>query len=182
MQRRLNELVDYLDAQRSALLRVASTLPADRWSERPAPDRWSVVELLEHLSKVEHSCARVVAKRAAEVRAEGHPAELATGSVLGALDSRALTDRSSRMTSPERVAPAGGLSRVQALADLAASRAEMMQAIGIADGLALETVTCPHARLGDLNLYQWILFLGQHEERHLAQLAEITEQLAPAAR
>jgi hypothetical protein len=31
--------------------------------------------------------------------------------------------------------------------------------------------------LGEIDLYQWILFVGQHEKRHLSQLEEIAEQL-----
>src|SRR3954470_6729445 len=73
MHSRLTELRDYVDAQRSALLAAAEALPRERWTERPAPDRWSMTELFEHLYKVEHGCARVIAKGATEARASGHP-------------------------------------------------------------------------------------------------------------
>ncbi|MDB4886632.1 MAG: hypothetical protein JWN79_2070, partial [Gemmatimonadetes bacterium] len=45
--------------------------------------------------------------------------------------------------------------------------------IAAADGLALQSVRHAHPRLGDIDLYQWILFIGQHEARHVPQVAEI---------
>lgn len=180
MQRRLAELVDYLDATRAALLDIAAAIPADRFAERPAPDRWSAAELLEHLARVETSCTRVIAKRAADARARGADAETDDSSVLGALDGTPVADRTKRLEAPELVAPAGGFNREQALAALATSRAELMRVITEAEGLALGAVRYTHIRLGELDLYQWILFVGKHEERHTRQLEEIVAQLGVA--
>ncbi len=182
MHPRLTELRDHVDAQRSALLSAASALPPERWTERPAPDRWSIVELFEHLYKVEHSCARAIAKGVAEARAAGHPAETSAESVLGALNAFGLRDRTRKLQVPERVAPVGGWSPQEAREKLAASRAELHEAIRAADGLALGTVHQTHARLGEIDLYQWILFIAEHEARHIQQAAEIAEQLGVTAR
>lgn len=177
MNRRLSELVDYADAARAALLDVASTIPVNRFAERPASGRWSAAELLEHLARVEASCARVIAKRAAGARDAGIGVEHDDGSMLGALDGRGVMDRSRTLQAPESVAPAGGLSRDGSLDALATSRADFKRAVADADGLALCEVRHTHAVLGEIDLYQWILFVPQHERRHLQQLEEIAEQL-----
>jgi hypothetical protein len=182
MHPRLTELRQYADEQRSALLAAASTLPRERWTERPANDRWSIVELLEHLYKVEHSCARVIARGVADARASGHPTETDEHSVLGALDASGLRDRTRRIEAPERVAPAGGWSPQEALDRLSASRAELHDAMSAGNGLALGSVYQTHARLGEIDLYRWILFIAEHEARHVPQAAEIAEQLAAPAR
>lgn len=184
MHPRIAELAEYVDAQRAALMAAADSVPTDRWTTAPNAGTWSVAELLEHLYKVEHSCARVIAKRAAVAREAGHPLEVATSSKLGALDDRGLLDRSARITAPERVAPTGTLGAVEARAAVERSRAELHAAIATADGLALESVREVHARFGEIDLYQWILFVGQHEARHAQQMTEIAAQLGatPAAR
>ena len=182
MHPRLTELRDYVDAQRSALLSTASAVPRERWTERPGPDRWSLVELFEHLYKVEHGSARAIARAAAAARAAGHPLETDTHSVFGSLDAARLRDRSRRLEVPERVAPSGTWTADEALEKLAASRAELHDAIEAGNGLALGSVYQTHARLGELDLYRWILFIGEHEERHVQQAAEIVEQLGAAAR
>ena len=182
MHPRLTELRDYVDTQRSALLSAASALPPERWTERPSPGRWSVVELFEHLYKVEHSCARVIAKGVAEARAAGHPAETSSDSVLGALDAFGVRDRTEKREVPERVAPSGGWSAEEARAKLTASRAELHDAIRAADGLALGSIHQTHARLGEIDLYKWILFVAEHEARHAQQAAEIAEQVGAGVR
>ncbi len=181
MQRRLTELAEYADATRAALLGVARAIPAGRFTERPAIGRWSAAELLEHLARVESGCARVIAKRAAGARDAGVGAEREESSMLGALDGRGVTDRSRKLTAPEIVAPAGGFTRQGAFDALTASRTELERAIAGADGLALGEVRHTHVVLGELDLYQWILFVAQHERRHLQQLEEIAEQLRAAA-
>ena len=181
MHTRLTELRVYVDAQRNALLSAAADVPSDRWTERPAPDRWSVCDLFEHLYKVENFCARVIEKRALEARAAGHPEETETSSMMSSLGSR-LLDRERPMVAPERVTPAGGWTREQALESLAQSRAKLRDGFRAAEGLALCTVKAPHPRLGEIDLYQWILFIGQHEARHVPQVTEIAQQLAATPR
>ena len=46
-------------------------------------------------------------------------------------------------------------------------------ALADADGLALGMITHVHPVLGEIDLYQWILFVGQHEARHVAQITEV---------
>jgi hypothetical protein len=182
MHSRLTELREFVDAQRSALLSAVSKVPPDRWTERPAPGCWSLAELFEHLYKVEYGSARLVERRALEARAAGHPGETESSSVLGALDGTGLTDRGRKLVAPERVAPAGGWTREQALDSLAQSRAKLHDGFRAAEGMALGTVKAPHPRLGEIDLYQWILFIGQHEQRHVSQAIEIAEQLTATAR
>jgi hypothetical protein len=180
MHRRIAELVEYADAARAALIEVVATIPAERFAERPVPERWSAAELLEHLARVESGCARVIAKRAAGARQSGIATEGQESSMLGALDGRRVTDRSHKLVAPEIVAPAGGLAREAAFDALEKSRAEFMRAVSEANGLALAEIRHTHVVLGEIDLYQWILFVGQHERRHLAQLEEIAAQLQPA--
>lgn len=182
MHPRLTELLDYVDTQRSALVSAVSGLPPERWTERPSPGRWSVVDLLEHLYKVEHSCAQVIARGVAAARAAGHPEETESSSVLGTLDTFAIPDRSQRREAPERMAPTGTWSANEAREKLKASRAELHEAMRAGDGLQLGSIRHPHARLGELDLYGWILFIGKHEARHVMQAKEIVEQVGALPR
>ena len=49
------------------------------------------------------------------------------------------------------------------------------------DGLALGEIRHTHLRFGELDLYQWCLFVAEHEKRHVTQLREVAAQLAPAS-
>lgn len=54
-------------------------------------------------------------------------------------------------------------------------------ALAEADGLALGTITHVHPVLGEIDLYQWILFVGQHEERHIGQIVEVVSAASASA-
>jgi hypothetical protein len=57
------------------------------------------------------------------------------------------------------------------------SRADLHAALRDGDGLALGEITATHPALGVINLYQWVLFVGQHEARHTRQVRDIVQRL-----
>jgi hypothetical protein len=181
MHQRLAELTGFLARTRGAVLAAAAVVPAELWTERPAPDTWSVSENLEHLHRVEQGIAGLLAKRIGRARESGHAAETETDSVLGTLDRLGVSDRGRRLVAPETVAPAENPDRDTVVGRLAASRAALLAAIESGDGLALGSIRHTHARFGELDLYEWILFVAEHEGRHAAQIAEAASRLVPTS-
>jgi hypothetical protein len=173
MHPRLAELVDYVTAQRTTLLVAVSTVPEALRDARIDTGVWSIAEVLEHLHRVESGIARLIARTMERGRRVGIPEEQETGSLLDSLDAYDLTRRDRRLVAPDPVAPRGGYTAAQGLAALAQSREALLAAIRSGDGLALGGLTFPHPLLGSLDMYQWILFVGQHEARHAAQIAEL---------
>lgn len=178
MHPRLRELLDYAEARRGDLLAAVAEVPEPLRHRRPGADAWSVAEVLEHLLLVERGVARLLSRRIERAKAAGLERETETASLLGSLDRFGLLERRSPMPVPDLVRPPGTLSARAAAAALAESRLALLEALAQGDGLALDTVTAPHVRLGPLTLYQWVLFVGQHEARHTAQVRAIRQQLA----
>src|SRR5205085_2416753 len=54
------EIFDDIDSTRVELLRSVEGLSAERRDFRPSPDRWSVAEIVEHLSIVEGNVVRLL--------------------------------------------------------------------------------------------------------------------------
>jgi hypothetical protein len=177
MQPRLVELLAFLNDERENLLTTASALPGARWGERSVPDRWSVSEILWHLQRTETNIAGLIAKRTTKARAEHHPQETETSSVLGRVEMAKVTDRSKRLTSPSSIAPDEVPDEATVRGLLETSRAAMRNALTGADGLALGTIMHTHPAFGELDLYQWILFVGLHERRHGDQIGEVVAEL-----
>ena len=178
MHPRLAELLDYAATQRAVLLNAVAAVPEPVRELRPAPDAWSVAEVLEHLHLAEQGIAWLVNWHVGEAQAAGVPPEQETASVVGSLDAFRIPERIQRVSSPGLVRPRGAMTTAQALVALAESRRALVAAATAGDGLALGTITYAHAILGPLNLYQWILFIGQHEARHALQIQEIGERLS----
>lgn len=182
MHPRLAELTEYLAQQRRALLAAAAVVPTELWAERPAPDRWSVSHILEHLYRVERGTAAMLAKRIGKARQENHSAETETSSLLGTLDRLGVSDRRGRpLVAPEIVDPDEAPAREMVEQRLAESRAALLAAIESGDGLALGDLRHTHPRLGELTLYEWILVVGEHERRHTEQVSETSAALVPSS-
>ena len=182
MHSRLAELSAHLALQRRILLDVASSVPADSWQTRPGDgDGWSVSEILEHLYRVERGAAAVLTKRIAKAREAGHPEETESGSVLGTLEQFRVSELDRKLVAPELVRPTENADRETVERWLAESRAALDAAIATGDGLALGTIRHTHLRFGELDLYQWLLFVAEHEKRHTAQLRDVARQLVPAS-
>lgn len=178
MHRRLTELLDYLDTQRIAVIEAAASLPHDRWLVRPDPNRWSVAEVVTHLHRVERGVAKLIAKRVGEAKEQGHPFETEDSSVLGRLDGKHVSDRSRPVQAPPQVQPPVAPDAATALAMLEESRVALRESLAQADGLALGAIRHPHPVLGEIDLYQWVLFVGQHEARHRSQITEAAAAVA----
>ena len=177
MHPRTQELLSHLRDARAELARALAGVPADRRQEKPAPDQWSVAEILEHLAIVEARIAGMVDRDVAAAKATGLAREMSDEPVLPSIDMEGLTDRTTKRVAGETSQPTGSLDATEAWAKLADSRALLEAAIREGDGWALETLSQPHHRLGPMNLYQWIAFSGAHELRHAAQIVEVGRRL-----
>jgi DinB family protein len=147
----------------------------DQRDARGGDGRWTVGEVLDHISRVEAGYARLLNKRVSDARAKGIARETETSSILGTLAAGPLTDRSRRLQAPEVVVPRQGATVDEGLAALEASRTAVRAAVIDANGLALGTLTQHHPFFGTLDMYQWGLFLGFHDLRHAEQIREIAQ-------
>ena len=170
---RIEELLEHLDETRGALLDAAAHVAPVHHHVAPAPGRWTLGEILDHVHRVETGYTRLLTKRVADARARGIAHETDTSSILATMKTRHLTDRTKRIEAPERVVPRSGARVDESLAALAASRAELRNALVDASGLALGTIAQDHPFFGNLDLYQWGVVLGFHDLRHAAQIREI---------
>lgn len=177
MHVRLEELIEHLATQRAVLRAAVDRIAPAMRDEKPAPDRWSVAEVLEHLALIESRIAGLLSSAIASARDQGLRSENETTTVLDPAQMALLLDRNRRVETNESGIPSGRLSANDAWTALETSRRKLLDAVTQADGLALGDLFYPHPILGPLNLYQWIAFVGGHEARHAGQIDEIVARL-----
>ncbi|HEX5050773.1 MAG TPA: DinB family protein [Planctomycetota bacterium] len=177
MHVRTRELLAHLEQHRDTLrAAVHATSPPLR-DRKPAPDRWSAAEVLEHLGLVESQVA-VLLRRGLRSAQAGGPLPRAAAHVHArTIDERQLLDRERVLRAGAGVAPGKGLTSDAAWQALETSRAALHAVVLAADGLATDTVRAPHPFFGDLDFDQWVRFVGLHEARHAAQIRATTASL-----
>jgi hypothetical protein len=107
-------------------------------------------------------------------------AEQSDTSVLDALDGFGVRGSSRKQVSPTFATPRPDVGLPTVLEDMRAAREVLRAAIATGDGLDLTLVKTPHPALGEIDLYQWVLFVAHHDVRHTKQIARVLERLGAA--
>ena len=107
------------------------------------------------------------AKRLMRAREGGLGPDVSTEPVQSKFEHTYLTQK---IDAPENVRPTTGAPAAISLERLAASHAELQALLADADGQNLCAVMAKHQIFGDLDMYEWLIFLARHEQRHTAQL------------
>lgn len=172
---RLAALALELEHARRELLDAAHEIPRSVRATRPAPDRWSAAEVLAHLVKVEDQSGRLFSVGARRLRESGAAEEQDTDAapIIDGFARFRVDARLRVVAAPDMVAPDADASFDEAIAALAATRARLLESMRKASGLALSSASAPHPALGPLTLYEWLLMIARHEQRHASQLREI---------
>lgn len=167
------EQLELLDTERRALLAAVDRVAATDRNRRPAPDAWSVAEILEHLATVEESVAKLIATRGREPLPDNAepPVPLDQARVAR------LRGRERRIDVPDRMRPSGTMTADTAMQALTASRMALLDAVKHADPVALARRSYVHAIVGRIVLRDWIAFVAHHEARHAEQIHEIAKTL-----
>jgi uncharacterized damage-inducible protein DinB len=173
----VSEIFDHIDGTRERLLRAVEGLNDEQQGFRPAPDRWSVAQLCEHLSIVEGNVARLLSKVLGKAEESGAPRADGVAFAPVSIEEFVERTRDVKLDAPESVRPGDERPLADSLAALEGSRSALhalRPRIERADGHALRF---PHPAWGPLNLYQWLLFVAAHESRHLAQIEALKEMM-----
>ena len=142
-------------------------------AEKPAPTRWSVNEVLEHLAIVETRFSKALGDAIATARQAGLGPEQGERVPLPEKTQTVLVDRSNPRTAPEAAQPTGTLDSGAAWSAVERADELVRRTLTAADGLALGQVTYAHPFFGPLTAYQWVELLAGHRVRHAAQIREL---------
>jgi hypothetical protein len=160
-----NEVIVALESGRAEMVEAVSGLTDEQAKKRPTPERWSVLECVEHVTFVE---LRFLSMLKAS---EAGPAAERDAEKEAAMQVR-VVDRSNRRNAPEAVHPQGKYSTVaEALEAFHAQRDETVQFAKDEDS-KLSGRTAKHLVLGTLNGVETVLLIAGHGKRHTEQIRE----------
>jgi DinB family protein len=157
----------YLNETRDGLISAVKGLSEAQWNFKPAPDRWSVAEIVEHLALVEGFAKSVLDK----MPQAPPPADGFNAAEVDAMILAKVPIRSPRYTAPSGAQPTGRWTPGEALEIFVATRRHVAEALH--DTAELRRHTVPHPALGPLDGYEWVLAAAAHSLRHTGQIQEV---------
>ena len=166
----IDEILTANEAVLESFLPAVTGLTAAQESFRPAADRWSIAENVEHVALVNRNFFRLVSRLHQQALNEGagQPQPIAQPQLLALSDP----NRERRVEAPERVRPGGSQTVADSLTNMLETAQLFREAQPRFEAVDLTGPKFTH-RLGELNAYQWLVLLGEHQKRHLDQIAEV---------
>ncbi|HEY7615339.1 MAG TPA: DinB family protein, partial [Terriglobales bacterium] len=161
--------LQYLESTRQGVLDATAGLSEAQWNFKPAPDRWSVAEVAEHIAAAEDLLRGMIVEKVltAPPRAEADDVKGIDQMVLAKIP-----DRTNKVQAPEPLrptnrfgSPAGSLKHFQE------TRQQTIDFLNTHDDLRAHAADSPLGK--KLDAYEWILFIGGHSERHTKQINEV---------
>lgn len=167
-------LVRYLQDNERRILALTDHLTPRQQTFRLTPDEWSIGDIFEHLAVVEgRSLPRL------EERLQQPPDTKKKSRVdLDAVILNVVSARTRRAQASEASQPTGRWPVFgDAVDEFRKARAGLIR-LAQTTKADLRAYLLPNSALGELDIYQSLLFLGSHAERHRKQAQEIKDDRA----
>jgi hypothetical protein len=161
--------LQYLESTKKNILEATAGLSQAEWNFKPAPDRWSIAQVMEHIAASEDFIRENLLKDKVMVAPPGEP-----GRNLKQIDQAVVTmvpDRTHKAQAPEPLVPTNRFGSPDgSLKHFVESRAATEQFLRTATGLREHVMNGP---VGSMDGYEFILFTAAHSERHTKQINEV---------
>jgi hypothetical protein len=169
----LSEIFDSIDETRGRLRARLESIPSAEEGARPSPGAWSVAEIAEHLSMIEERLSKLFPMML--MKAEAGGLQRGADKPFQPVTVAHLLERARRekYVAPETARPTGTVPLAESLARLDNSRESLRALRPRLEALDLTGVTYPHPVFGPMDAYQWLIFIGAHEARHLRQIESV---------
>jgi hypothetical protein len=160
-----------LQETRDAFLKSIAGLSEKQWRFKPAPDRWSVAEVSEHIAVAESGIFGMVQGKI--MTSPATPEKRAEVAGKDEIIMTRVPDRSHKAQAPEFLKPTGRwATREELTKAFEDSRKATMDYVRTTND-DLRDHFGPHPAFGTLDAYQWILLISTHSERHTKQIEEV---------
>ena len=172
----IDQALRYFEQTRSRVKEVITGLSEAQWRFKPAPDRWSISENLEHMVIVHERILGPIREQLAQA-----PAPPADGDhqVVDRIIFEKVPDRSIKAKAPDFMEPIGQMSLPDSLDRLSRNYERLTAFVESTHDLREHVLESPPLRritngaYQSMDGYQWALTAAAHDQRHLNQILEV---------
>jgi len=163
-----DKALQYLETTKKGVLEATKGLSEAQWNFKPAPDRWSVAQVMEHIATAE-DFIRGMLKEKIMMAPAGEPGRDVKKTDEGVLAM--VPDRTTKLQAPEPLVPAHRFGSPDAsVKHFVDSRATTEDFLKGTTGLRDHVADSP---MGKLDGYEFVLLIAAHSERHTKQINEV---------
>ncbi|HKV60628.1 MAG TPA: DinB family protein [Candidatus Acidoferrum sp.] len=163
-----DKALQYLESTKKGVLEATKGLSEAQWNFKPAPDRWSVAQTMEHIAAAE-DFIRGMLKEKIMMAPAGEPGRDVKKTDEGVLAM--VPDRTTKVQAPEPLVPTNRFGSPEAsIKHFVESRTTTEDFLKSTTGLRDHVADSP---MGKLDGYEFVLLIAAHSERHTKQINEV---------
>jgi len=162
--------ISYLEETRDDLQATINGLSEDQFNFKPAADRWSIKECLQHIAASEVAIWQMCE---GALKAPANPEKRSEIKVTDDQLMKMVSDRSTKRQTIDPLKPENSTytTALDAVNGFKASREKLIKYVkNSKDDMRNHVALTP---LGSIDAYQIVLFIGAHSNRHTQQIAEV---------
>lgn len=160
--------LQYLEQTRDGVVAATKGLSEAQLKFKPAPDRWSVAEIVEHITVVEGAIYQNVTEKV--MKAPPGAADRDTAKIDG-LVLAMVPDRSHKVKAPDQFVPTGRWPATDTVDQFLKTRAQSVTFFESTPDLRAHVGG--QSPFGLLDGYEWIMYAAAHSARHTKQILEV---------
>jgi hypothetical protein len=161
----------YLESTKKGVVDATKGLSDTQWNFKPAPDRWSIAQVMEHIAAAEDLLRGMTQEQVMKSPAIA-PRDAAEVNKIDAGVLAQVPDRSQKRQAPDPLKPTNRFGPpAEAEKHFLESRAATEQFLTTTPGLRAHAIDSPMGV--KLDGYEWVLFIAAHSERHTKQMLEV---------
>ncbi|HEX6039284.1 DinB family protein [Longimicrobium sp.] len=173
MHPQLQAAIEQFDAARERLHRLAATVPADGWAQRPSPENWSPAECVAHLNLTSLAYVPQLQDGLRQARGigGGAPTRFKHGFMGWLLTRMVAPGKGGKVKTAAAFVPTATAPMAELVAEFDRLQDEQVALVRAADGLPIDRVRLAspfNARI-KYTMYAAFTILPNHQHRHLLQ-------------
>ncbi|MDP8982003.1 MAG: DinB family protein [Acidobacteriota bacterium] len=166
----------YLQQTRNYVIGATKGLSEAQWKFKPAPNRWSIAEIVEHMALTQDVVMGPIREQLAKSAAVTGERDYKQ---VDAMVVNQLPDRTAKFQAPEFLQPTGRWEPSVALDRVLKNYARIGEYLESTPDLRQHLVEAPPIKavskgaFESMDGYQWVLATAAHTERHTKQILEV---------
>ena len=165
------KVLNWLGESQKEFLAAIDGVTMTQWKWKPAPERWSVGEVAEHIVLAEAGLFDRL-KKAIVAPADPDWEQRTRGKTE--MIEMVMAPRMGRAQAPEPLVPSGKLTLAEVKTRFASQREAIVKFARETDAPLKEHLAeHPFPAFNPLNAYQWLIYIPLHTMRHDQQIAEV---------
>jgi len=163
-------------AIREKLKGIVGSLGVEKLNRIPEGEKWSVANIVEHLTMVEGGATRICAKLLSKARDESR---IGDGKIRVTISfvEKGKEIAGIKVEAPAFVQPSGEKTLDESMAAFDANGEALNQLKQLFETVDSNEHKFPHPFFGGLSAGEWLTLIGAHEARHIRQIKGLVEKL-----